>query len=118
MTKFLSFTIIVLVLGFFAPRVLISDNMDRFEGEKKLFASYALYSAQSLLGGSLEPLIITKFKIEEITQIPNEQCDYGSDNIYAIIQGKYTAVVKGYTVFGLPYTQIYVYCTGAAKIEF
>ncbi len=111
--------VIILTAAWGIPKAVIANNVDAFEGERKVFAMYALKASEQLIGGSLEPLILVAFKVEKIVEVEepdqHRQTQECGEEPY-VVDNEYEATVRGYTLFGLPYTTIRVTCTGAGRL--
>jgi hypothetical protein len=106
---------LILFAALGVPRIIINTNVNAYEGEERIFALHALKSFKQLIGGSVEPLIVTSLKVEEVYESGQYIQPGGCGEKPFITKKRYEAVVKGYTVFGVPYTTIRVTCTGARR---
>lgn len=93
----LAVLLLAVLLGEIGPRLVIGNNLERFEGEQLAFAAAAWVQTRFFLGGSAEPLILTAIRVEDVTE-------------KAIAGGQkcYEAVVHAYTLFGLPWSSVLV----------
>jgi len=85
------------------PRLLIHSNIEAFIGEPPSleFAGWAYINAHHLVcSGSAEAFICTGVRVVEVSYLSkSENCKY-----------PYTARVRAYTLFGIPYDTIVVDC--------
>ena len=79
-TKILVLILIIGCAAWILPYIILKINSNNFEGEKMVYGMYALQNARQFIGGSLEPLIVTGFKIIKIEE-DQEQIDKTHDII-------------------------------------
>ncbi len=108
--------LVLLTAAWAIPKLFISTNVDIFGGEQKIFAFYALKASRQLIGGSLEPLIVTALKVTDVKESASESMQQCGQEPY-VVSKPYEATVQSYTVFGVPYRTILVTCTTAGKIS-
>jgi hypothetical protein len=100
--------------GFLGPRLLIPNGVGA-DGEKRAFTLYLIRYSRSLLDHPLERLFVTKVRILSLKEEPR-----GINNLQYCFAGatrttrNYVGEVQAYTLFGLPYTKLRVYCNGRA----
>ncbi|OGC51592.1 hypothetical protein A2982_01270 [candidate division WWE3 bacterium RIFCSPLOWO2_01_FULL_39_13] len=109
-----------IVLGYILPPKLISDGAEQFNNEEWKFAKYALNESGLMLGGSLEPLFITAYKVTTVKKISNEPRKCGlwpSGEEDAYIYGDYQATVRLYSYYGIPYGELAIKCQGEGSMK-
>lgn len=94
-----------LVLGATLPQQLIGTGADEYRGEQRDFAEYALAVAKAGEGWDLGPLVWAGRVTEVNTVSTGGRCGYAAD-----VVGRYSAEVKLYSLFGVPYGRASVGC--------
>lgn len=89
--------LLIFVLGEIGPRLLIGKNLSRFAGNQRFFAEKAWTEARILLSGSAEPLFWTAIRVEEVVEKEKSEGEVC-----------YEAIVRAYTIFGLPWSSVLV----------
>lgn len=100
-----------LVLGAILPQWFIGAGMDRYRGEQRDFAEYALLSAKAGDGWDLVPLVWAGRVTEVNTASAAGTCGYVAD-----VVGRHSAEVELYSLFGIPYGRASVDCGGDPTI--
>jgi hypothetical protein len=108
--------IATLILGQVVPRLLISDGMENLTGGAQEFAKVALITTRHLTDNPVETAMQTGLRIVTLRVLADESsgvsdCVIG-ETPYA---GRYEALIRAYTWFGVPYAEILVECSGAAR---
>jgi len=103
---------LIVYIGVSAPKYIIDENADEFQGENEKFALYSLYAAKLISAGRF-----SAYKIEELEKISevNRECALwppGVEN--TVIYGDYKARIRGYTFFAIPYADIFVDCDSSS----
>lgn len=87
----------LVLLGEVAPRLLISHNIEMFQGEQQAFAASAWTEARYFFSGSAEPLFWTAIQVQDV-----------KEKVDAEGQKCYNATIRAYTLFGLPWSSLLV----------
>lgn len=117
--KIIVFVFLIGLLARFVPGLVISNGLNRFQGEEREFAKLALKASRRFVGGSAEPLLVTKLKVLKVEKIPGVSdytkiCQVGDQPILA----NFVVEVRGYTFFGIPYTEIVIKCESSYRKYF
>jgi hypothetical protein len=113
-------TVLVVILfmlfgGQVIPRVLLTVSpapTGLITSDSREFAQAALVTAHDLTDNSLEVAMQTGYRLQTLQKTSNATgCGMVRVTNYA---GHYTAVIRAYTWFGIPYADITINCDGAA----
>lgn len=89
------------------PKLSITTRIEQYEGEKKVFAAYALKQTDLLLSGSIEPFMVLARRVSEIKLVGTQgSCGYEP----FLVHNHYEAKVELYTFFGKRYGLVEVTC--------
>ena len=121
--------LLVAILSWTLPHFLIGTGVNSFEGESREFAEYAVKASRQLVGGSLEPLVVTAYRVSSVNPLPDtveeevvivysvppvnsspDTIEEGCGEFPHVVRNRYTATVLAYTAFGIPYATIEVGC--------
>ena len=88
---------LVLITGQLLPRIAITNNIASFPMDQQADAYQALRAAQRLHSGSLEPLLITGYRVKYLAPITSEHTANGCPFSYALIEVRGTfGFVRGW----------------------
>jgi len=104
------------ILGFFLPKLVITNGVDKYEGEQRDYAEYAYKGARQLIGRG-EYFFTPALRVVSVeptatisTYGGTEVCDkvYVSDelNLFRPLSQPYLATVQGFTFFGIPSSKL------------
>lgn len=107
--------IVALVLslaGIFVPRFLLTDGTDKYSGEEKAFASYALNQAYFWFDNPFENLLTLRVRVASVDRIGDGMCEiYTPDHPEPFhIDGHWVARVGEYTFFAVPFRFVEIHC--------
>lgn len=111
--------VILLILfgGQLIPRLIISSYVPiSLTADSREFVQAALIAAQDLTGNPLESAMQAGLQVRSLQKTSDATgCGMIRNSTY---QGHYTAVIRAYTWFGIPYAEINVDCDGATIHRF
>lgn len=102
--------------GWVVPRHTLGSRVSTFHGPDQDFASYAVRSARELVGGSLEPLIITAIRVQRIELRPRQSIRCDGEASANVDLAEYRAIVTLNTWWGLPYKRLAITCEDVQTI--
>jgi len=88
--------------GAILPRFLISDGIANFSGEKQEVAKFSYLVTSQLIGGSAEPLWVTKLKVINIKEVSGGPVDIDVYGKSVTLSKNYEAIVQKHRWFGIP----------------
>lgn len=98
--------LIALILALIAPRLIIDDtHISDFPLNEQQCVQDTVNSMKRLVGNSLEPVIITGYKILYMKQ--SLEC---SSELTTVESCNYEASIQLFTFFGIPYKRIHIKC--------
>jgi hypothetical protein len=99
--------VLIVLMGEVVPRMVISHNIDKFYGPERAFAASAWREAHIFFSGSAEPLFLTAIQVHDVV----EKLDANGQTCYE-------AVVRAYTLYGLPWSSVFISsCNGFSMIR-
>ena len=98
--------------GIFIPTLLLTDGTDKYSGEEKAFASYALHQAYFWFDNPFENLLSLKVRVVSVDRIDDGTCEiYTPDHPQPFhIDGEWVAQVGEYTFLGIPFRFVEIHC--------
>lgn len=116
---FLIVILLILVGGQLIPRLILVNSpapASLMTADSQEFSRAAMAAARDLTGNPLESAMQTGLQVTSLQKISGAAgCGMVGGTSYS---GRYTAVIRAYTWFGIPYAEIDVDCNGATIHRF
>lgn len=94
-----------LLAGILVPALFLGDGLDRYEGDERVFAQYALNQATFTFDNPFERLARVKLRVVDVHQTGAGPCEIYTPEHPDLLQlpSDYVATVGEYTLFAFPF---------------